>query len=118
MTDKLSVNKRLRRERITVEKMVRLYCGEKHGFSDNLCIDCSALLKYSEARLINCPYEDNKPVCKDCKHHCYSHVMQDKVKSVMRFSGPRMLLRHPYLAIMHKLDEKLYKPLILRSREG
>jgi len=25
-------------------------------------------------------------------------------KMIMRYSGPRMLLRHPYLAITHKLD--------------
>jgi hypothetical protein len=30
--------------------------------------------------------------------------MRDRVKEVMRFSGPRMLLRHPILAIRHLLD--------------
>jgi hypothetical protein len=107
-------NNRLRRERITIEKMIYFYCCKIHIRQTGLCDDCRHLLDYSLQRLINCPFEEEKPVCSACTVHCYKPDIREKVKTVMRFSGPRMLLRHPYLAIMHLLDEKLYKPLILR----
>ncbi|MCU0373022.1 MAG: nitrous oxide-stimulated promoter family protein [Ignavibacteria bacterium] len=44
--------------------------------------------------------------------------MREKVKNVMRYSGPRMLLKHPYLAVRHLLNEKLYRPKVLRSKAG
>lgn len=118
MNNNFKENKRLRRERITIDKMIRYYCEKNHGTTANLCIECSGFLKYAEARLINCPFGEEKPVCSFCIVHCYSHVMREKVKNVMRFSGPRMLLKHPYLAVMHMLDEKFYKPLMLRSKAG
>jgi hypothetical protein len=30
--------------------------------------------------------------------------MREQVRRVMRFAGPRMLFRHPYLAFMHLID--------------
>jgi len=32
--------------------------------------------------------------------------MKKRIIEVMRFSGPRMLLQHPLLAIAHLIDEK------------
>jgi hypothetical protein len=34
--------------------------------------------------------------------------MRDKIKTVMRFSGPRMIYRHPILGIWHLFDKRLY----------
>jgi hypothetical protein len=31
--------------------------------------------------------------------------MRERVKAVMRYSGPRMMLRHPVLALFHLADE-------------
>ena len=42
--------------------------------------------------------------CSNCKSHCYSPEMRGKIKDVMRFSGPRLLLSHPILAIRHAID--------------
>lgn len=111
-------NKRFKREKITLARMIRLFCVKKHGTNNDLCIDCSALLKYSEARLSKCPFGEDKPVCSKCTVHCYSNAMRDKVKEVMRFSGPRMIFTHPYLTLMHILDDKIYKPLLPRSKAG
>jgi hypothetical protein len=30
--------------------------------------------------------------------------MRERVRAVMRYAGPRMLLRHPILAVLHLLD--------------
>jgi len=32
------------------------------------------------------------------------------MREVMRFAGPRMMWRHPYLAIRHLLDERKKAP--------
>jgi hypothetical protein len=38
--------------------------------------------------------------------------MRQKVRQVMRYAGPRMLLRHPVLAIRHLLDGKRPTPTL------
>jgi hypothetical protein len=35
--------------------------------------------------------------------------MRDKIRRVMRYSGPRMLTRHPILAVDHLIKEKFTK---------
>ena len=42
--------------------------------------------------------------CGKCLVHCYQPQMREKVKGVMRYSGPRMLLHHPVLAMHHAVD--------------
>ena len=107
---------RLVREEITISKMIDLYCRNNHNNCDNLCDDCTALKEYAFNRLLNCPFEENKPVCTNCTVHCYMPDMRQKAKDVMRYSGPKMLFRHPYLAIMHLLNEKFTKPADIRSK--
>ena len=33
----------------------------------------------------------DKDICSACKVHCYSKEMQEKIKEVMKYAGPRML---------------------------
>ncbi|MFA5354136.1 MAG: nitrous oxide-stimulated promoter family protein [Thermodesulfovibrionales bacterium] len=94
---------RIGRERRTVELMIRLYCRDHHRPSDGLCPECDALFAYANKRLELCPHE-RKPTCSKCPIHCYRPEMRLRVKEVMRYSGPRMLLRHPVLAVMHSID--------------
>ncbi len=77
-----------------------------HKTHGKLCEDCNQLNNYALERLLYCPFQENKPVCSECTVHCYKMDMREKVKKVMRYSGPRMIFRHPYLAIMHLLHEK------------
>jgi hypothetical protein len=69
-----------------------------------LCTDCVELRQYAFARLEKCRYQDDKPTCAKCPVHCYRPEMREKVRVVMRYSGPRMMLRHPVLAIAHIID--------------
>jgi len=46
--------------------------------------------------------------------HCYAPEMREKIKEVMRYAGPRMLLSHPILAIAHLIDG-LRKPRLKGS---
>lgn len=112
---KVSLNSgRLRREHKTIGIMIDMYCNMNHG-EMTLCSDCKELKEYAYERLLNCPFDDEKPVCSNCTVHCYKTSMRQKVKDVMRFSGPRMLLKHPFLAVMHLIDEKIYAPIFLKK---
>ena len=96
---------RTERERATVESMIRLYCRRNHeGKEGRLCPECASLLAYASQRLTACPFGESKPVCVACSVHCYRADMRERIRAVMRWSGPRMLLRHPYLALMHLAD--------------
>lgn len=88
-------------EKKTVGKMIYLYCAAKHGTSHALCSECDKLYHYAQRRLSSCKFGEDKPTCEKCPVHCYSSPMRDKIKQVMRFSGPRMLFRYPVLAIRH-----------------
>lgn len=95
---------RLARELSTIEAMVRLYCRDVHGQRDGLCADCAALYAYATRRLDRCVFGDAKPTCANCTVHCYNVEMREKIRAVMRYAGPRMIWRHPVLAVRHVLD--------------
>jgi hypothetical protein len=86
--------------------MIRLYCRDHHGSRDQPCTECARLLGYAEQRLDRCPFGADKPTCARCTVHCYRRDMRERVRTVMRYSGPRMLRRHPYLAVAHLLDRR------------
>lgn len=99
------MSKHLSREFVTIGKMVDIYCAAHHdGSRDALCDSCQEFMDYAEVRLEKCPYGDDKPTCANCPIHCYKPARREQARRIMRYAGPRMLLRHPFLAIAHKLD--------------
>ncbi len=102
---------RLAREARTIEAMIGLYCRDQHaGARARLCPDCQELLDYARQRLDRCPFGEGKTTCANCRVHCYKPAMRERVRVVMRFAGPRMLLRHPVLALLHMRDAKRPSP--------
>jgi hypothetical protein len=109
--------------------MVGMYCRDHHGVlqassgavvdaeAGPLCEDCAALLGYARSRLDRCPYGAAKPTCAACPTHCYRTAMREQVRAVMRFSGPRMLTRHPILATAHLIDGRRRTPARAPSRQ-
>ena len=93
-------NSRIEEEKKVVEQMIRLYCHKKEG-NGELCQNCHELLDYAHSRLDRCRYGEGKPTCKKCPVHCYRPDMKERVRAVMRWSGPRMMLYHPVAAIKH-----------------
>ncbi len=86
----------------TVACMIGVYCrGEHHGKKDQLCPECQELLDYARYRLSKCPHGDEKPFCSHCTIHCYKPDMKEKIRKVMRYSGPRMMFYHPVIAFRH-----------------
>jgi hypothetical protein len=76
---------------------------------------CKKLADYADHRLGKCPYGDAKPTCVNCPIHCYAAEERARMKEVMRFAGPRMILRHPILAIRHVLDGRKEAPSLRRK---
>jgi len=116
-TDKRFV--RRARELKTIEAMLRLYCrGHGHERSAPLCADCAALFEYATRRLERCIFGDSKPTCTNCLVHCYSAQAREQVRVVMRWAGPRMLLRHPILSVFHLLDGRRPAPMLPAKPEN
>lgn len=95
---------RMVREKKTVEAMVGIYCRGMHSTAGQLCPECDQLHQYAIRRLEKCPFQEAKPTCARCPIHCYKPEAREQIKEVMRFAGPRMLPRHPAMAIRHLLD--------------
>jgi hypothetical protein len=96
---------RIRREKKTIDKMVHVYCRGKHSTKGSeLCAECNEFLGYAFMRLDKCPFQEEKSTCGKCLVHCYQPQMREKAKKVMRYSGPRLLLRAPGLALHHAFD--------------
>lgn len=95
---------RIAEEQKMVATMIGLYCRHKEG-NRELCPECSALMAYAHARLAHCKFGEGKPTCRKCPIHCYRPDMKERVRQVMRWAGPRMMIYHPWAAIKHALRE-------------
>ena len=111
LLDMRDAHPRIARERRTVDAMIRLTCEGEHGKKDGLCPECDALLQYALERLEKCPFQEGKPTCADCPIHCYQPSKREEIRAVMRYAGPRMLIRHPILAVRHILDGLRKQPI-------
>lgn len=89
----------------TLEAMIRIYCRGRHRKNSGICPECSELLEYAAKRLETCPFQEKKPRCSKCPVHCYKPDMRARIIDVMRYAGPHMLYRHPFLAAGHYLGE-------------
>lgn len=97
------------REKAMVAQMIALYCKKNHGAKSGLCPDCAALDRYARERSDKCPFMETKTFCSNCKVHCYKPEMREKIRAVMRFSGPRMIFHHPAAALRHVIETKKEK---------
>lgn len=97
--------RRLEREKQTVAQLVAIFCLAKHTSGQALCPECEELLDYAARRLDRCPFGSEKPACAKCPVHCYKPAFRERIREVMRFAGPRMILRHPASAVGHLIDK-------------
>src|SRR3989304_3142202 len=64
-------NRRMMRERQTMDAMLAMYCRDQHGTAAELCQACGQLQAYALERLSRCPFQLNQPTCSNCTVHCY-----------------------------------------------
>ena len=100
-----------------MERMVEIHCADHHA-GPAPCDQCRAFLDYAHKRLEKCPYGEAKPVCAKCPIHCYKKAPREHARQMMRYAGPRMVLRHPWLSLAHVLDKfrKVEHPMETRRR--
>lgn len=92
---------RVDHEKEVIKLMIEIYCKHKHKNKDGLCEECQELLDYAHLRLSRCKFGDEKTTCGKCPIHCYKKDMKEKVKDVMKFSGPRLLIYKPTELLKH-----------------
>lgn len=94
-----------------VRDMIVLYCRKNHSANGVLCESCSELYQYAQLRLDKCPYGESKPVCSNCKIHCYKKDYKEQIKEVMRFSGPKIIYYKPISGIKYMIKKKVLDKL-------
>lgn len=119
ITERNTEDKR-EREKKVVELMIRLYCKKKHRKEkiDGLCEDCRILNEYAKKRTDFCPFMETKTFCSNCRVHCYKREMREKIREVMKFSGPRMVLYYPLTAFRHMITSVQEKKRIEREEKN
>ena len=105
-----------------VSQMIALWCRAHHGGEAGdvpvggaavtvrlghrevrLCPACAELRAYALARIERCPHMGTKTFCSVCPTHCYKPAMRERIREVMRWSGPRMLRYRPIPALRHAI---------------
>jgi hypothetical protein len=115
----------------------RIYCRGVHGsaaraplvsdgaelgvYGDRppeVCDECAELLRYAERRRAYCP-KDPKPFCSYCDTHCYTAEMRERMREVMRYAGPRSVLRgHAIDGVRHLLQGRKARVSAERAEAG
>lgn len=124
------------REAQMVSQMIALWCRGHHGGGHaveqagddesvrvklglrtiTLCPECAELQKYAIARIEHCPHMGTKTFCSACPSHCYRPAMREKIREVMRWSGPRMIRYRPITAVRHAMVTVQAKRVAARSK--
>lgn len=87
-------------------QFIELYCKAKHAGRSVpvpdclqqgkakllICRECAALLEHGMKKRALCPL-DPKPSCKSCHIHCYTPEYRRQIRTIMAYSGKRMILR-------------------------
>lgn len=118
--DSDAVARKRAREQETVSEMIALYCRGVHGRgeADGLCESCAELDAYARLRSARCPLMERKTFCSVCPVHCYGPEMRERIRLVMRYAGPRMLLRHPVMAVRHLVETVRQKRMLETAARG
>lgn len=106
---KKDVESKRAKEKKIVSQMITVYCRKRHKTRGVLCQECNELNEYAILRSDRCPFMETKTFCSNCEVHCYKPDMREKIRAVMRFSGPRMIFYHPIAAISHVIESKKEK---------
>ncbi len=114
LQDSPAVAKRRVREARTISQMIALHCAGCHADRDRsfvshcgepVCAECLELDAYGVLRTQRCRKMDVKTSCEKCGNHCYKPEMRERIREAMRYSGPRMLTKHPIAAVRHLLGK-------------
>ena len=124
-----ALKRKREREQEIVSQRIALYCKGNQsahraapprergsGERRDLCPECAELEAYAHARSERCPFMEEKTCCSNCTVHCYRPEMRERIRTVMRYAGPRMLYHHPVMAIRHMIASQRERRRIRSSR--
>lgn len=140
-----ALKRKREREQEIVSQMIALYCKGNHsayrlvslrerggeiqqmrvgaalrerdsGERRDLCPECAELEAYAHARSERCPFMEEKTFCSNCTVHCYRPEMRERIRTAMRYTGPRMLFHHPVMAIRHMIESQRERRRVRSSR--
>ena len=99
--------------------MIALYCRHNHGMpKGEMCPSCFELFEYTLTRIEQCPVKETKDFCSNCTVHCYQPKKREEIRTIMRYSGPRMLFHNPVLTIRHFISSyKNKRHVIYRKKK-
>lgn len=83
-----------------------------------ICDECAALLAYAEKRRAFCP-KDPKPFCSYCDTHCYREAEREFMREVMRYAGPRSIVRgHAIDSVKHLMEGRKARKAVAAAARG
>lgn len=94
-------NTHVDKDRQTLEAIGRIFCSAHHNEardSEGLCPSCRATIDATLERAAACPY-GHETNCEDCRVHCQRGEAQARIREIMRYSAPRMAVRHPLMTM-------------------
>lgn len=106
--------KKVSEDKKIISTMISIYCNgnshkanEENKVKDDICPNCKRLQEYAYSKIDKCPKlkSGKKAICGTCKNNCYMQddELSNMMKAVMKYSGPRMILKHPLMTIKHAL---------------
>ena len=100
----VEIKNNIPKEKAHIKKVFTIYCHKHHGSEkEKLCPKCTALLAVVMTKMNRCPYGITKPICDRCDRICFGDKQSDDFLSIMNSTGVGMWLRHPIMAVKHKL---------------
>ena len=114
------------KEKKLIPVMIAKHCRGRHKAERKsqcvrrceVCAECKELTEYALFRLDKCPFKVKKRFCSFCKIHCYRPDMREKIKAVMKYSGPRMFASHPIFAISHVVQMIKFKKSLKKEAKS
>lgn len=101
----VEIKNNIPKEKTNIKKTFGIYCSKHHGSSGKLCPKCTALLATVMTKMNRCPYGITKPICDRCDRAaiCFGAKQAQEFLNIMNSTQKRMFLRHPIMAVKHKL---------------
>ena len=83
-------------EKELISIMIKIY-------EDGNKVDLSDLKNYAFKRIEFCPRKEEKTFCSSCPIH------RQQIREVMKYSGKRIIFKHPIIAFKHVINTLKYK---------
>lgn len=83
-----------------------------------LCPVCLAMVLRSEKKTQYCVHMPYKTLCHLCPRPCYTEKQMEEIRPMMRYSGPRLITKHPILTYRHMREIHRSKRLQKQHERG